>query len=165
MQLGVLLFKLHGQILHLCLLVGQFALLLFAGYTRERYYSFTHLFRSLGFYAVVVLMIIMPFFSFMNAWPSYLSSSLYSGNTNHCRLVLSDKAYEKLPYYIRSFATRNENYNVIPVSYWCITELKTPCYPEKPVYESVQRYVQAITGTTARDVKIEFKERQKLLGF
>lgn len=140
-------------------------LLLYSGNTSERFFSFTWLLRSGGFYVVLVLMLIMPFLSLGNKWPSYLSSSLYSGNTNSCHLILSDKAYNKLPFYIRSFVTPNANYNVLSVSYWCMMELKTPCYPEKDVYQRTRSYVQTLTSSDSTDVKIEFKERKKLLGF
>ncbi|MBS1638019.1 MAG: hypothetical protein JST26_19050 [Bacteroidetes bacterium] len=140
-------------------------LLLFAGNTRERYYSWTYLFKSGCFYLVIIFMLIAPVFSLFNRWPSYLSSSLYSGNTNSGDIILSDKALKSLPYYIRNFVVKNSDYNVLYVKAWCITELKTPCFPEKPVFMQTCRYIREITNSDSSDVKIEFKERQKLINF
>ena len=137
-------------------------LLLFANVERERFFDIAILFKGLCFYLVITLMLIFPFFSFQNKYDSYLSSSLYSGNTHDCKLILSDKAYKELPYYIQNFVTTNPNYNILNIKKWALTELNVPCVPEYRVFKSVQRYVIQITDTGSQDVKIEFTEREKL---
>lgn len=140
-------------------------LLLFANVKQERFFDISILFKSASFYIVVTLMLIFPIFSFNNKYDSYLSSSLYSSNTHDCQLILSDNAYNKLPYYIRHFVTENDDYNILYIKHWAINELKTPCVPEFRVFTNVQRYVIKLTDTNAQEVKLSFTEREKLLDF
>lgn len=145
------------------LIMITLCLLLFSGQTKERYFSISYLFKNLGFYTVIGLMLIMPLFSLKNDWPSYLSNSLYSGNTDDAKIILSDKALNSLPYYIRNFVVKNSDYNLLYIKTWCITELKTPCYPEKEVFDGVKTEVEHLTGFDGQDVRLEYKERQKIL--
>lgn len=140
-------------------------LLLFAKVERERFFDIAFLFKGSAFYIVVTLMFIFPFFSFQNKYDSYLSSSLYSGNTSNCAIVLSDSAYKKLPYYIQNFVTTSNDEKTLNVKRWCMTELNAPCVPEYRIFNYVRYYLIALTGTTPNDVKMEFLEREKLFGF
>ncbi len=137
-------------------------ILLFANVERERFFDIAILFKGLCFYIVITLMLIFPFFSFQNKYDSYLSSSLYSGNTHDCKLILSDNAYKKLPYYIKNFVTTNADYNILNIKKWALTELNAPCVPEYRIFKSAQRYVIHITKTNSQDVKMEITEREKL---
>ena len=137
-------------------------LLLFASIKQERFFDIAFLFKGLCFYIVITLMFIFPLFSFQNKYDSYLSSSLYSGNTHNCQLILTDNAYKKLPYYLKNFVSTDANYNILNIKKWAMTELNTPCVPEYRVFKTVQRYVIYITQTNAREVKLEFTERDKL---
>ena len=140
-------------------------LVLFANVERERFFDIAFLFKGSAFYIVVTLMFIFPFFSFQNKYDSYLSSSLYSGNTSNCTIILSDNAYKKLPYYIQNFVTTSNDEKKINVKRWCMTELNAPCVPEYRIFNYVRYYLVALTGTTPNDVKMEFLEREKLFGF
>lgn len=140
-------------------------LLLFANVKQERFFDISILFKSASFYIVVTLMLIFPIFSFNNKYDSYLSSSLYSANTHNCQLILSDNAYNKLPYYIRHFVTKNDDYNILYIKQWAINELKAPCVPEYRIFTNVHRYVIKLTGTNDQEVKLSFTEREKLLDF
>ena len=137
-------------------------LLLFASVKQERFFDIAFLFKGLCFYIVITLMLIFPLFSFQNKYDSYLSSSLYSGNTHNCTLILTDNAYKKLPYYLKNFVTTNTNYNILTIKKWVMAELHTPCIPEYRVFKTVQQYVIYITHTNAQEVKLEFTEREKL---
>ena len=110
-------------------------------------------------------MLILPFFSFNNKYDSYLSSSLYSGNTNGCVLVLTDKAYEKLPDYIKYFTTKSSDYNVLSIKNWAITELNVPCVPEYRIFEEVQQNIITLTQTNSKEVQLIFTEREKIINF
>lgn len=140
-------------------------LLLFANVKQERFFDISILFKSAAFYIVITLMLIFPIFSLNNKYDSYLSSSLYSANTHNCQLILSDNAYNKLPYYIRHFVTKNDDYNILYIKQWAINELKTPCVPEYRIFTNVQRYIIKLTGTNPQEVKLSFTERKKLLDF
>ena len=140
-------------------------LLLFANIEQERFFDISILFKGVYFYIVITLMLIFPIFSFNNKYDSYLSSSLYSGNTHNCVLILSDNAYNKLPYYIKNFTTKNSDYNQLNIKKWAITELNTPCVPEYRIFVAVQEYIIKITQTNSQEVKMNFTEREKILNF
>lgn len=140
-------------------------LLLYGNIKQERFFDSSFLFKHVSFYLVILVMLILPIFSFSNTYDSYLSSSLYSGNTHGCKLILSDEAYRKLPLYIRAYVVRNSNYNLLYVKQWAMAELNTPCVPEKRIFEKVQERVILLTRSKPEDVKLDFKERQKLFGF
>jgi len=139
--------------------------LLYSRVKQERFFDISFLFKHISFYLVVTVMLIFPLFSLNNKYDSYLSSSLYSGNTHGGKLILSDKAYMKLPYYLRSFTAKNSNYNSLYIKHWAMAELNTPCLPEYRIFKTVQERVIILTGTTAEDVKLEFKEREKIFDF
>ncbi len=140
-------------------------LLLFSNVKQERFFDISILFKSAAFYLVITVMLIFPIFSLNNKYDSYLSSSLYSGNTHGCKLILSDKAYQKLPFYLKSFVTRNSDYNILYIKNWAMNELNVPCVPEYRIFKKVQSYVMDITGSTPQDVKLDFTEREKVIDF
>lgn len=140
-------------------------LLLYSNVKQERFFDISFLFKHVSFYLVMLVMLVLPVFSFSNKYDSYLSSSLYSGNTHGCKLILSDKAYRKLPLYIRAYVVKNSDYNLLYIKQWAMAELNTPCVPEYRIFEKVQERVILLTRTSPEDVKMDFKERQKLFGF
>ncbi len=140
-------------------------ILLFANVKQERFFDVSILFKEVCFYCVLTLMLIFPLFSLNNKYDSYLSSSLYSANTHNCKLILSDKAYNQLPYYIRSFVTTNADYNILYIKNWALTELGSPCIPEYRTFEKVYESVIMLTRTDSENVKMEFTEREKILDF
>ncbi len=140
-------------------------LLLFAEVKPERFFDISFLFKDITFYIVITLMLIFPIFSLKNQYDSYLSSSSYSSNLNDCQLILSNKAYNKLPFYIRHFTTPNDEHHVINIKRWAKQELKVPCVPEYRIYKVVQWYIIKLTETDSKEVKFNFIEREKILNF
>lgn len=140
-------------------------LLLFANIKEERFFDISFLFKGISFYIVITLMLIFPTFSLKNQYDSYLSSSLYSSNLNDCQLILSNKAYEQLPYYLRHFTTELDNHHVLYIKRWAVDELGVPCVPEYRVFKKVHQYVVDITGTNSKEVVFNFVEREKILDF
>jgi uncharacterized membrane protein YphA (DoxX/SURF4 family) len=140
-------------------------LLLYNNIKQERFFDISFLFKHISFYLVVTVMFILPLFSLNNKYDSYLSSSLYSGNTHGCKLILSDNAYGKLPYYLRSFVIKNSDYNMLYIKHWAMAELNTPCVPEYRIFKKVQERIILLTGTSAEEVKLDFKEREKIVDF
>lgn len=110
-------------------------------------------------------MLIFPIFSLKNQYDSYLSSSLYSSNVHDCELILSNKAYQKLPYYLRHFTVTSDDYNTLYIKNWAQAELKVPCVPEYRIFKTVQWYIIQITQTDSKEVKFNFTEREKLIKF
>jgi hypothetical protein len=140
-------------------------LLLFANIKQERFFDISFLFKGISFYVVITLMLIFPIFSLKNQYDSYLSSSLYSSNLNDCQLILSNKAYEKLPFYLRHFTTDSDNHHVLYIKRWALHELGVPCVPEYRIFKTVHRYVVNLTGTDSKEVVFNFVEREKILDF
>lgn len=70
---------------------------------------------------VVILFIVMPAFSFFNAWDSYLSFALYSGNTNGGQVVSEGE------------------FGRTDISAWAFDELNVPAYPETRIFKSIAR--------------------------
>lgn len=140
-------------------------LLLFADVKQERFFDIAFLFKGLSFYIVITLMLIFPIFSLNNQYDSYLSSSLYSSNLNNCQLILSNKAYQRLPKYIQSFCTTNEDYNVLYIKQWAADELNVPCVPEYRIFKNAHHYIIQLTQTDSKEVKFNFIEREKLIQF
>lgn len=140
-------------------------LLLFADVKTERFFDISILFKGVSFYIVITLMLVFPIFSLKNQYDSYLSSSLYSSNLHECQLILSNKAYDRLPFYIRHFTTTNDNHHVIDIKRWAINELNVPCVPEYRIFKTVHWYIIKITQTDSKEVQFNFIEREKLLNF
>jgi hypothetical protein len=140
-------------------------LLLFTDVKQERFFDISFLFKGLSFYIVITLMLIFPIFSLNNQYDSYLSSSLYSSNLNNCQLILSNKAYHRLPHYIQKFCTTNEDYNVLYIKQWAADELNAPCVPEYRIFKNAHHYIIQLTQTDSKEVKFNFIEREKLIKF
>jgi hypothetical protein len=138
-------------------------LLLFANVKPERFFDISFLFKGVTFYIVITLMLIFPIFSLKNQYDSYLSSSLYSSNLHDCQLILSDKAYHKLPFYIRHFTTTDKNHHVLNIKRWAVEELNVPCVPEYRIFKTVHWYIIKITQTDSKEVEFNFTEREKLI--
>ncbi len=138
------------------------AVLLFSGKTNERFFSISHLFKQPVFYLVMTLFWILPAFNLVGKWETYLSFSLYSGNNNNAKILLCDDAYERLPFYIRHYVHDQGGQYLLYPKEWCLSELKTPLYPEKRIFENVYNYVQVISHSTEQDVKLVYIEKLKL---
>ena len=137
-------------------------LLLFAKVEQERFFDISFLFKGVIFYIVITLMLIFPMFSLKNQFDSYLSSAQYSSNLNDCQLILSNKAYKQLPYYIRRYVVTGDNHNVLYIKKWALDELNVPCVPEYRIFKNVQHYIIEITQTDSKQVTFNFIEREKL---
>ncbi len=137
-------------------------LLLFSGTTTERFFSITHLFKIPVFYLVMALFWVLPAVNLRNHWETYLSFSLYSGNTHNAKILLSDDAYRKLPFYLRHFVYWEGGEYMLYPKLWCLTELKTPLYPEKRIFEKTTSFVKVLTNCTDKDVKLVYIEKLKI---
>jgi len=137
-------------------------LLLFSGKTTERYFAISHLFQVPVFYVIIIVFWVMPAFNLFNRWETYLSFSLYSGNNHNGKIILNDKAYEKLPFYIKHYVYDESDLHMLYPKSWCINELNAPMYPERRIFEKVTEYVRVLTATNPEDVKLVYIEKQKI---
>ena len=119
---------------------------LFAGNTQNKYRQLAYLVEFKPIFAVFFICVCLPGLNLVNKWDSYLSGNLYSGNTSQASIYISAKAKEKLPYYIQLF-TKKENSDLyaIQVKKWAMNEIGVPGYPEKRVFEALQKHIQTIT--------------------
>jgi uncharacterized membrane protein YphA (DoxX/SURF4 family) len=87
---------------------------------------------------VLLLVLIMPCFSFFGWWDSYLSWSLYSGNVDGASIFCSDAVAKQLPGYLQRYITHvSSNNNLLDVRDWTMGELNIPGYPESRVYRRI----------------------------
>lgn len=140
-------------------------LILFTNVKSERFFDITVLLKKPYFYIVLICMAILPIFSFDNRYDSYLSSSLYSGNTNNVSIALNPKTYIKLPHYIKHFCYQKDSVYELNFKLWAITELGAPCIPEERIFVNGYNYITKVTDANSNDIKYEFIERERILGF
>jgi hypothetical protein len=99
--------------------------------------------------AVVALFWGLPLLSYYGWWDSYLSFSVYSGNTARADIILSPAMKERLPASLQSFAhplgrTNQSGYHG-PFRFdfrnWGEAEVKVPPLPEPRSYLALARYL------------------------
>jgi hypothetical protein len=76
---------------------------------------------------VLVAFGLLPALSFVDRWDSYLSFSLYSGNTREATIVIDAADWERLPPFAREVMETNE---ALDPYYWAMSELGVTSYPE-----------------------------------
>jgi predicted DCC family thiol-disulfide oxidoreductase YuxK len=99
--------------------------------------------RNFSFQKIILILFgIMPLFSFFNAWDSYLSFTMYSGNTNSAFMIFAYHSRNSLPHDINQYVITNENrYPTLNLSLWAYDEFNVLPYPETNVYKAVARDV------------------------
>ena len=114
--------------------------------------------------AVLLLFGVMPFLSFFGWWDSYLSSSLYSANTNFANIYVGNAVSQQLPPGIQRYVEHlSGNNNVLKLLDWSFGELNVPPYPEPRVYEAIGADICKMTGNSP-DVALYVEERVTLRG-
>jgi len=83
---------------------------------------------------VLILFGVMPFFDWHGLWDSYLSAALYSGNTMHCRIIVTDDVLDRLPAKVR---LKHTKINYVDINDWSFTELNVPTYPARRVFRKI----------------------------
>ena len=91
--------------------------------------------------AVLVLFAILPALSFVQLWDSYLSFTLFSGDTKRAQIYVSDGVRRGLPSAVRVYVTQDESgRNVLDYGVWSMEEMKVPSYPEARIYRRLALY-------------------------
>jgi len=89
---------------------------------------------------ILILFVVMPVLSFFNLWDSYLSATLYSGNTNSAQVYISDSVKQKLPMEIQRYVVKTETgESMLDFFNWSFAELNVPPYPETRIYKNIAR--------------------------
>jgi hypothetical protein len=117
-----------------------------------------------GFQKVILLLFgIMPLFSFVGWWDSYLSFSLYSGNVTEGNIVVSEAVKDELPAYVRGYVlSRPGKTLALNIYGWSVGELNVPPYPEKRIYRRIGSDVCRLTKNSP-DVALYVREKITLL--
>ena len=100
--------------------------------------------RKPGFQLIVlILFVIMPLFSFINLWDSYLSASLYSGNVEAAVIDVSESAKQRLPPDIQTYVQPSRTTGKLQINptRWSLIELNVPSYPERRIFINVARKI------------------------
>jgi len=83
-----------------------------------------------------------PALSFFGLWDHYLSAAMYTSNTNHGTIYISDKLFDRLPDGIGKYAwEETPQLDSIDIAEWSANELNVPPYPEVRIYKSVARKI------------------------
>lgn len=99
---------------------------------------------------VLVLFAIMPLLSFSNLWDSYLSFTMYSGNTNGAYVYIDDALKQKLPPSMQQhLATTSENILSLDVIRWSYDETGVLPYPETRIYKTLAKNICQYANTSS----------------
>lgn len=92
--------------------------------------------------AALALFAAAPLLSFVNAWDSYLSAALYSGNVTEAQIYTTDAAKAALPATIARYLVHTSpDTNVINLQRWAFEDLRVAPYPEARVFKSIAHSV------------------------
>lgn len=117
------------------------------------------LFRKSFLHACVLLLFgVMPAFSFFSLWDSYLSSALYSGNTDQAVVIVSPAVINRLPAEIRPHIWQNTKPFFLDINRWAYGELNVPMYPEPRLYRRVAEQVCRYADDSP-DIKLLIKQK------
>jgi hypothetical protein len=87
---------------------------------------------------LLLLVIIMPLFSFCGWWDSYLSWSLYSGNVDGGNIFVNTAVADQLPDYLHGYITHlSGNNSRLDIYDWSVGELNVPPYPEARIFREL----------------------------
>ena len=110
-----------------------------------------------GFPTLVLLLFgIMPAFSLLDRWDSYLSAALYSGNTTQAVIYVSPGVMARLPASIRPHVWQSTQPFFLDINRWSYGELNVPIYPEPRIYRKVADRICSYTGDSP-DVRLRIK--------
>ena len=107
---------------------------------------------------VLLLFAVLPAFSFFSLWDSYLSSALYSGNTDQAVIYVSPAVMERLPAAIHPHIWQSTQPFFLDINRWAYGELNVPVYPESRIYRKV---AQQICGYAENSPGIVLRIKEK----
>ncbi len=137
---------------------------LFAGTHEAKHTHINYILEFKPVYVIVFLCCLMPALNLFNSWDSYLSSTLYSGNTSNGIVYLSSEAKDNLPNIAKDFTTPiKTGEHKLSIKNWSMQELGVPSYPEKRIFEAVTNKIKKLTGQKG-EVRLYFKEKLSFLG-
>jgi hypothetical protein len=107
---------------------------------------------------VFILFAILPAFSFVGLWDSYLSSALYSGNTYRGVIYISNSLKDRLPANLHQYLWQRSEPIFLDINKWAYGELNVPAYPEPRVYRKITEHICSYADGPS-DVYLGMKEK------
>lgn len=136
-----------------------FVVLLFGGDNLFQYKNLKG-FYSLKITKTILLIVwILPLLNLFNLWPTYLSFSTFSGNTNNGSLYISDYTQTILPEEMGSLVRNNS----LDIKEWSMKELNVPAFPEKKVFISARNFMYSYAADSS-EVVLYYQPKAKLIG-
>ena len=112
---------------------------------------------------IIVLFGVMPLFSFLGLWDSYLSAALYSGNTTVAGVYMSDSVRRSLPTEVQRYVWKSADDKYwLDILGWSLGELNVPPYPEKRIYKNIARRI-CTHAQEPSEVILEIQESSRWL--
>lgn len=117
---------------------------------------------------VAVAFGVLPVFTMLGLWDSYLGFSLYTGNIKDAAVYVGPQHTAELPAQVRPFAKVD---GMVDIDRWSRAELGVPSYPETRVFISAGRQLAqwVAPGTPVRVIELEkpdpFTGQRKATGF
>jgi hypothetical protein len=90
---------------------------------------------------VLILFAILPWLSLAGRWDSFLSSSIYSGNTYQAAIYLGPALLARLPAEIHPHVWQKSQPFFLDMNRWAYAELRVPVYPEPRVFRQVAKRI------------------------
>jgi hypothetical protein len=118
---------------------------------------------------ILILFGVLPAFNFIGLWDSYLSSALYSGNTDQAVIYVGHSVIHRLPEQIQQYVWETSSIEREPESLnpeaffldiksWSYDELNVPGYPEPRVFKRVAEQVCTL-ATDSGNIKLRIRDR------
>lgn len=90
---------------------------------------------------VLLLFAVLPSLSLVGLWDSFLSSSIYSGNTYQAAIYLGPTLLARLPREIHPHVWQKSEPFFLDINRWAYAELRVPVYPEPRVFRQVAKRI------------------------
>jgi hypothetical protein len=120
------------------------------------------LFPKHAFHALVAILFgILPAFSLIGLWDSYLSSALYSGNNYRGVIYITQPVMDRLPAALHKYVWTDVQPMFLDTTLWAYGELNVPVYPEPRVFRRITEQVCAYAERPS-DVQLGLRERPNL---
>lgn len=109
----------------------SFILFLMVLFWNQNTFSIKEIYRSKSYYhgLIIILLGVMPVFSFLHLWPKYFSGALYSGNKITAELYFSDQFKHTFSPNIQKIIDSHENKTTI--NNWALSEANIAAYPSE----------------------------------
>ena len=96
--------------------------------------------KSIHNLPMIVLIVVMPAFNFVDLWPHFLSFSLYSYKAKQLEITVNENTAtnELKPYFEKKSPNDSINTRHIILHNWAMSEMNTPPFPEEGYYKKMK---------------------------